>query len=74
VFHDYLTAQGYDADDWGLEYPSQLPARQGSEYMSGLFHHPRGPHALPVPWSARATARVRTWASLSLKALGLKKR
>jgi hypothetical protein len=41
--------------------------------MYGLFHHPRGPHALPVPWSARLIGAARTYASLSLKALGLKK-
>lgn len=73
VFEGYLAAQGYDATDWKLDYPASLPAKQGSDYMYGLFHHPRGPHALPVPWSARLIGAARTYASLSLKALGLKK-
>lgn len=74
VFEEYLSAQGYDANDWRLDYPQHLPPSQGSAYMSGLFHHPRGPHALPVPWTQRAVQWARTRASLTLKALGLKKR
>ena len=73
VFSEYLAAQGYDSSDWTLEHPDSLPAKQGSDYMFGLFHHPRGPHALPVPWHVRWIAAARTWASLRLKALGLKK-
>jgi len=30
-----------------------LPAAEGSGYMHRLFHHPNGPHALPLPWKAR---------------------
>jgi hypothetical protein len=42
--------------------------------MYGLFHHPNGPHAVPVPWTQRAIQWARTQASLALKAVGLKKR
>lgn len=73
VFGAYLAAQGYDAEDWRLDPQQTLDPKQGSAYMSGLFHHPRGPHALPVPWQTRALGWARTRASLTLKALGLKK-
>jgi len=53
VFTDFLTAQGYDANDWTLESVSELPSAEGSAYMHRLFHHPNGPHALPLPWKAR---------------------
>ncbi len=74
VFQDYLAAQGYDPKDWKLEYPSTLPASQGSDYMLGLFRHPNGPHALPVPPIQKIIAWARTRMSLLLKGLGLKKR
>jgi hypothetical protein len=74
VFQDYLAAQGYDPEDWKLEYPSSLPASQGSDYMLGLFRHPNGPHAVPVPPIKKLVAWARTRISLLLKDLGLKKR
>lgn len=74
VFQDYLAAQGYDPEDWKLDYPSALPAAQGSDYMLGLFRHPNGPHAVPVPVIQKLIAQARTTVSLLLKDLGLKKR
>jgi len=74
VFESYLKAQGYDASDWALSYPTELSPKQGSAYMHGLFHHPNGPYAVPVPWTQRAIQWARTQASLALKAVGLKKR
>lgn len=74
VFQDYLAAQGYDPGDWKLDYPSALPAAQGSDYMLGLFRHPNGPHAVPVPVIQKLIAQARTSVSLLLKDLGLKKR
>ena len=53
VFGPFLHAQGYNADDWQLETVQELPAAEGSGYMHRLFHHPNGPHALPLPWKAR---------------------
>jgi hypothetical protein len=57
-----------------LSYPAELSPKQGSAYMYGLFHHPNGPNAVPVPWTLRAIQWARTQASLALKAVGLKKR
>ena len=74
VFESYLKAQGYDSSDWALSYPAELSPKQGSAYMYGLFHHPNGPNAVPVPWTQRAIQWARTQASLALKAVGLKKR
>lgn len=73
VFHPYLNAQGYNADDWELTDQPKLVPKQGSEYMLNLFHHPNGPNALPVPWYRRAVSWLRTKTSLTLKKWGLKK-
>lgn len=41
MFNDYLTANGYDAEDWKLQSVDHLSAHEGSAYMQKLFtgHH-----------------------------------
>ena len=57
VFGPFLQQQGYDGEDWVVEKVRTLPSSEGSAYMHRLFHHPNGPHALPLP----LRGRIKKW-------------
>jgi hypothetical protein len=39
VYNRFLSENGYDENDWKLDYPSNLSPKMGSMYMLGLYSH-----------------------------------